>query len=419
MEMASITHDFLAQLENLAVKHGFKKEYGPKAFFQKGKGLGNERRVSIWNAKLHLVKIEAQGEKVALEELRRRAKNLDISKETAVKILAQLTAYRTEKLKGARVSNKAAAIDVRKAFAKIAKLVTAANDNPDDTMSPSILALGNAGAYLRTILNMSPWDLARAMDGFCIAQAQKKTDNSDNKSLMSEISSGLNEGLCAVLNCTMAPRMNYERYGRFVQTHSVRLIGWPENVPFIKPSGLRSRGEVLPLHRAVFQGHCRWITLSVKQAQAFAEKWEKAHPLKDKGEKRAATTSSSSAARPAKKKRKTHTKDTSSNSGGASGSLDAEEDNGQSSTGQESSQTVERGAQNEGSMGDDMEEDADDHSSQANDLQVDDSQFFRDETLDDEDDEEDREDDSVYTGFSDLQDLYLDGDDDDVMESDS
>lgn len=60
--------------------------------------------------------------------------------------------------------------------------------------------------------------------------------------------------------------MNYQNYETsIVEVYHVKLVGWPEGVPFGNPSTFPSNDLVRLLKQALEDGECKWIKLTERQ----------------------------------------------------------------------------------------------------------------------------------------------------------
>ncbi|EGN96036.1 hypothetical protein SERLA73DRAFT_59238, partial [Serpula lacrymans var. lacrymans S7.3] len=63
-------------------------------------------------------------------------------------------------------------------------------------------------------------------------------------------------------------KMVYKQYDQsIVATHGVKIIGWPEDVPFVNPSAIGTMAEIHKLQDAWKTGTCHWVKLSSAQLQ--------------------------------------------------------------------------------------------------------------------------------------------------------
>jgi hypothetical protein len=57
--------------------------------------------------------------------------------------------------------------------------------------------------------------------------------------------------------------MNYVNYDKsIVQSHHVKIVGWPESVPFITPSNMTRCDDARNLLHALRSNTCHWVRLS-------------------------------------------------------------------------------------------------------------------------------------------------------------
>lgn len=66
--------------------------------------------------------------------------------------------------------------------------------------------------------------------------------------------------------------MNYVNYETsIVEMYHVKLVGWPENIPFGNPSTIPDVGAVRRLRKALTEKTCHWIKMTERQQQEHDE----------------------------------------------------------------------------------------------------------------------------------------------------
>ena len=72
--------------------------------------------------------------------------------------------------------------------------------------------------------------------------------------------------------CKADVAMNYVNYDKsIVQMHRIKIIGWPESIPFIAPSGMTRCDDVRNLVHALWTSKCHWAQLSKRQVEEHME----------------------------------------------------------------------------------------------------------------------------------------------------
>lgn len=72
--------------------------------------------------------------------------------------------------------------------------------------------------------------------------------------------------------CKADVAMNYVNYDKsIVQTHRIKIIGWPESIPFIAPSSMTHCDDVRNLVHALQTSKCHWAQLSKRQVEEHME----------------------------------------------------------------------------------------------------------------------------------------------------
>ena len=60
-----------------------------------------------------------------------------------------------------------------------------------------------------------------------------------------------------------------------MQGHKVMIVGWPEKVPFVSPSGIGNLVDMCILNDAWLSGAARWVRMSKDQIKSHTEDLER------------------------------------------------------------------------------------------------------------------------------------------------
>ena len=83
--------------------------------------------------------------------------------------------------------------------------------------------------------------------------------------------------ICIIGTITNRPsiKMNYLNYDTsIVAMYHVKLVGWPEHIPFGNPSNIGDVTSVRSLRRALQDGECKWVKLTERQQKEHEETLE-------------------------------------------------------------------------------------------------------------------------------------------------
>ncbi len=109
----------------------------------------------------------------------------------------------------------------------------------------------------------------------------------DQSSIRKDITQLISEGTwyvsyyqhSAIFNCypeaithVKGANMNYQNYAKSIVIHySVKLIGWPEQIPFGTPLNIRTVPQLRLLRRALQTTACRWTRLDETEMEELTE----------------------------------------------------------------------------------------------------------------------------------------------------
>ncbi|KAH7904579.1 hypothetical protein BJ138DRAFT_1119287 [Hygrophoropsis aurantiaca] len=226
------------------------------------------------------------GSRYKLSEIREMVKEEERSltaeqKEQAVKDLLQ---HRETRHTGVRANNAAAARDALSSVEKITKELDAlfertgmcstlfiTRSHVNDTFHTSWFATNNDGLdFWEDVMHLRPDDISRHYEQSACAIGKNLAQRDSLENMQKEAIKYINTGLNFTTGKTI--RMNYSNYDvGIVETHKVKLIGWPDGVPFITPSNIGTVGEVRKLRDALKSGTCHWKCLTQQESSLHAE----------------------------------------------------------------------------------------------------------------------------------------------------
>ncbi|KAG6808917.1 hypothetical protein H0H92_002385 [Tricholoma furcatifolium] len=169
---------------------------------------------------------------------------------------------REVKLKGARSSNRAAAVDYNATTRRIATELANLHEHcgtmgfafvtrghVHDTIVPEWIESQGSLAFVNEVLLITPTELLRKFEQWACAQDRKKILGTANVSMLYE---------------------NYET--QIVQQHGVHLRGWPDGLKRQSPSKITNMEDAHALHSALTSGECLWVKLTRQEKEARARK---------------------------------------------------------------------------------------------------------------------------------------------------
>ncbi|KAG6807502.1 hypothetical protein H0H92_007259 [Tricholoma furcatifolium] len=255
--------------------------------------IKQSRKVNSWNALVQQKSQEVNEGRlkhdcVKLKEIqamvREEMENGVYDKVEVEEMCKELEESREVKLKGARSSNRAAAVDynatTRRIAADLANLhercgpmgfAFVTRGHIHDTIVPEWIESQGSLQFINEVMNITPSDLLRKFEQWaCAKDRTAKVHNIDT--LRSECALMISGGLKKILG-TSNVKMSYENYEQeIVQLYSVHLHGWPEGLKMERPSKITHMNDTRALHSALKAGDCTWVKLTRLEKEARAKK---------------------------------------------------------------------------------------------------------------------------------------------------
>ncbi|SJL18338.1 uncharacterized protein ARMOST_21924 [Armillaria ostoyae] len=268
-DLTQSMEEHLDRLEEIASKHG-KKFKDAKILYQTKEN--NEGK--------------PVGVKLRLEELQELAKTDprcdELTEEEIQSLKEEIYAKRLDKQQGAQISHKSAANDYRHTADLIESVLIGlghrtgargfailSRGSVDDAMPPSLLQIPGSTAFLSTIVKVDPTDFVRQFEQFSCTVDHKARE--DQSSIRKDIIRLISEGLEAITH-VKGVNMNYQNYEKSVVIrYGVKLIGWPEQIPFGTPSNIRTVPQLRSLRRALQTTVCQWTRLDETEIEELTE----------------------------------------------------------------------------------------------------------------------------------------------------
>ncbi|KAH7904823.1 hypothetical protein BJ138DRAFT_978571, partial [Hygrophoropsis aurantiaca] len=250
------------------------------------------RQPQVLNALMHAKAKELNenrtiGNKYKLSEIREIAKEEQrtLTAEQKEQVIQDLLQHRETQRTGVRANNAAAARDALSSVEKVTKELEAiyertgvcstlfvTRSHVNDTFHTSWFATNNDGLdFWEDVMHLRPDDISRHYEQWACAIGKSK-DSLENmqKEAIKLITTGLN------FTTGKSIRMNYLNYDvGIVEAHKVKLVGWPDGVPFMTPSNIGTVGEVRKLRDALKSGTCHWKNLTQRESDLHTEELQR------------------------------------------------------------------------------------------------------------------------------------------------
>ncbi|KAH7908464.1 hypothetical protein BJ138DRAFT_1012744 [Hygrophoropsis aurantiaca] len=254
-----------------------------------------KRKPQVLNALVHVKAKEVNqnlppGSRYKLMDIKEMIKSekwtfTEEEKDEAVKDLLE---HRATQCTGVRANNTAAARDGLATITRITKeldvlyertglcsslFVTRSHVN--DTFSTSWFATNNdATDFWEDVMNLRPDDISRHYEQWACALGKNISQRDSLANMRKEVTKLISTGL----NYTTGKdiKMNYLNYEYgIVESHGVRLLGWPSDVPFTSPSNIGTVREARKLRDDLKSGACHWRKLTQRELNEFSEELKK------------------------------------------------------------------------------------------------------------------------------------------------
>ncbi|KAF7372152.1 hypothetical protein MVEN_00074200 [Mycena venus] len=250
----------------------------------------------LQNAIVHDLHKQARdrGETIPLKELPAAADevaHLPCSKEEVARLKAQLQEKRELARVGLRANNLSAGTDSRAIVNRIQDEIMNLHmrtgtrcvalftcGNVDDQFIPTYAELGGSFDFFIQSLKIAGLDLLRLFE-------HSRRDSVVR--LKSEITQTLNSGLhCMTKNQKL--KMSYTNFNTDIKlAWKVKLVGWPDDIPFVKPSDLGSSDRVRRICSMVRSSQIHWVYLEleadIERRRAAGTLHKARKPRADKG----------------------------------------------------------------------------------------------------------------------------------------
>ncbi|KAF8344691.1 hypothetical protein F5887DRAFT_850888, partial [Amanita rubescens] len=282
-------HDFReTRAKEIAAKYHKKPDY-IRALLNTRSIFKPTRAPNVRNAIVHHVAKEMNegrglGDRYSLADIQKRVDEdeglKELSKDDKAELIKELQEYRDLKKKGARISNNAAAQDMKHMMQKISielenmaqrngtyAFALATRGHINDSTVPSWSASEESLDFIRECLKMDVADVLRKFELWAVNRKRReycvKVDTL--ASMRIECTAHIITGLRCITGREKVV-MNYQNYDKsIVLKYKVKLDGWPVNIKFANPSDISTVDEIRSLRQALQTGNCHWVRLSEAQ----------------------------------------------------------------------------------------------------------------------------------------------------------
>ncbi|KAJ6533839.1 hypothetical protein B0H10DRAFT_2449501 [Mycena sp. CBHHK59/15] len=193
------------------------------------------------------------------------------------RLIDQLVEHRELGRRGARATNKAAAMDsmqtangVRDALLDlfertgVRSLAMFSRAHPDDTALPHVVDADESRDFFQQILGVSILDVLRKFEQWCCTQDEETKERNDVASVRKQIVLLVLEGLRRIKKNQML-NMSYVNYDIDIrQVLGVELAGWPTKITMDRPNKLSAEDARL-IRDGLRSGAIHWVALTKTQ----------------------------------------------------------------------------------------------------------------------------------------------------------
>ncbi|KAJ6522109.1 hypothetical protein DFH09DRAFT_1424189 [Mycena vulgaris] len=201
-----------------------------------------------------------------------------MSPEEKIRLIDQLTEWRELHRRGARSTNKAAAMDglqtangVRDAILDlyertgIRAFAVFSRGNPDDTALPHCVDSDDALAFFTQVLDMPEVDVLRKFEQWSCTLDNGPRERNDGSTMRKLIVQLVLDGLRKITKMKTAT-MSYEHYDVDIrQALKVEIAGWPIDIPMVSPGKITSVESLRALRDKLRSGAIHWVCMTKSQ----------------------------------------------------------------------------------------------------------------------------------------------------------
>ncbi|KAJ6525390.1 hypothetical protein B0H19DRAFT_1276185 [Mycena capillaripes] len=262
-EFFDLKAKFIAEIVK---SHGHTEEYA-KRLLNNGTQYKSKREVNLRNALVHDLHLKARerGETISLKDLGRVADE------------KQLVEYRQLKRVGLRANNLAAGADSRATVSHIQQelmdlyectgtygVALFSRGNIDDAFIPAYAESGGAFAFFLRSLKIAGLDVLRLFEQWCCVQ-DRAPERDSIKALKNEITKVITDGLNRMIK-RKGVKMSYSKYETDIKmAWKVKIMNWPANIPFVRPSLLGTNDRVRRICSLVRSGEIHWEYMDLEE----------------------------------------------------------------------------------------------------------------------------------------------------------
>ncbi|KAJ7084001.1 hypothetical protein B0H15DRAFT_951752 [Mycena belliarum] len=275
-----------AEIERIAKKHHMKEDDVCKKLCNTTH-FKSVRAPSLWNAVVHdrsLKAVEAGQCKDLYSLQKQEEDNFDPSmytEEEKKDLIAQLVAHRSTQTRGARATNRAAAMDGRAVADQVSDalldlfertgiraLAIFTRGHPDDAAKPWGCDSGNALNFFEEELDISYVEVIRRYEAF---SCRKDKEANDIVTARKEAAALMSKTLRKAVGDKKL-QMSYEDYDYKIRAlKGYELVGWPEEIVFQRPATMSAK-EARTIRNGLCHGAIFWHAMNADDRKELLAK---------------------------------------------------------------------------------------------------------------------------------------------------
>ncbi|KAJ7439665.1 hypothetical protein FB451DRAFT_1569846 [Mycena latifolia] len=271
------------------------KEYNRSAEYIRGLLMNpsqfkSTRAVNIRNAIVHdlHVKAKERGEKMSLQDLSHVADHImqsPIPAQETARLKAQLQSKRHLKRVGMRSNNLSAAADARAVATRVQEefmnlfertgtraVAFLSRGHVDDAFLPTYAESGGSMDFFLQSTKTPGLDLLRRYELWCCNQDRSPLALETLNGLRGQIKFLMDDGLQTIVKDASVSMSYANNLVAIQQAWKVKLVGWPDDIPFVNPSKLGTIDRVRRVRDGLRNGSIHWVQLGLDEiAEVDAE----------------------------------------------------------------------------------------------------------------------------------------------------
>ncbi|KAJ7451072.1 hypothetical protein FB451DRAFT_1145862 [Mycena latifolia] len=274
------------------------KEYNRSAEYIRGLLMNpsqfkSTRAVNIRNAIVHdlHVKAKERGEKMSLQDLSHVADHImqsPIPAQETARLKAQLQSKRHLKRVGMRSNNLSAAADARAVATRVQEefmnlfewtgtraVAFLSRGHVDDAFLPTYAESGGSMDFFLQSTKTPGLDLLHRYELWCCNQDRSPLALETLNGLHGQIKFLMDDGLQTIIKDASVSMSYANNLVAIQQAWKVKLVGWPNDIPFVNPSKLGTIDHVRRVRDGLRNGSIHWVQLGLDEIAEVDAKVER------------------------------------------------------------------------------------------------------------------------------------------------